>query len=201
MNQDDPTTCDTPVHRDTSDKHGSGARLESTPEACSRARARDERVARGRRANRLGRVWLKLAPVCHGVLMLTRPQEYGIGWGGCGQLASVCHGVLMLTRPHTYRIGWGGCGPSSVRRLCGRVGCTTTATYLLGVAQVVSGSRAVSVVTQLPSPSGRAFTREDAVENGAQAVLGCVHRLVRLEVACGKLQGSRRSRTRNVHAS
>ena len=52
------TTCNTPTHQYTSDKQRSGARLASR-KACSRSRARDERVARGRRVNRLGRTWLK----------------------------------------------------------------------------------------------------------------------------------------------
>ena len=48
-----------------------GARLVSAPEAGSRARARDERVAEGDDANRLGRVWLKLVSGCRRVVVVT----------------------------------------------------------------------------------------------------------------------------------
>ena len=109
----------------------SGARLARSPEAGLRARARDERVARGRRResagegvavncvrmscgrlghtttatyvrNRLGRVWLKLVSVCRAVVLIEHSP------------------------PHTYRIGWGGCG------------------------QMVPGCRGVVLITQPP---------------------------------------------------
>ena len=59
------------------------ARASWTAIACPRARARDERVARGRRVNRLGRVWRSLVSGCHGVVVVTAlpSQAY---WGGCG---------------------------------------------------------------------------------------------------------------------
>ena len=84
-----------------------GARLTSTPKAGSRARARDERVAHGRLANRLGRVWLKEVSGCRAVVSIIQP-------------------------PHTYRIGWGGCGPISARVSHGRIRHTTTTRHVLG---------------------------------------------------------------------
>ena len=74
-----------------------------SPKACSRARARDERGAGGTDANRLGRVWLKIVP------------------GGRAVVLGALHRHM--------RIGE-GVAVSGVRRSCGRVGCTTTATCM-----------------------------------------------------------------------
>gem|GEM_PF-6442063 len=57
--------------------------------------------------NRLGRMWLKVVPVCHAVVLLIElpqqysPHTYGIGWGGCSKVVSGSRGVLVLTREQT----------------------------------------------------------------------------------------------------
>jgi len=84
-----------------------GARLVSAPKAGSRARARDERVARGRLANRLGRVW---------------PTGVRVSCGRVRHRTATTHVQNRLGRV------W----PTGVRVSRSRRGHSTTATGVLG---------------------------------------------------------------------
>ncbi len=112
-----------------------GARLARSPQAASRARARDERVAAG---------------------------DERIGWGGCGPTGvrwsrgRVVHaGTVTVVSNRLGRV-WPNWCPGVARSCCSRWYCHSRIESAgEGVAQLVSGGRAVVLCTLVPSQSYR----------------------------------------------
>ena len=98
------------------------------PKACLRARARDERVARGRRVNRLGRVWRSGARISGGRVRhrtaTTHVQNrLKRAWRSGARI--LCSRIRRATLTHVLKRAW----RSGARVSCGRAHAIPTPTY------------------------------------------------------------------------